>query len=97
MDWNKIDLSIALENLGEKRSNALKVRSAELPLQTYFRLLVMSKVLKKSLGGMLTTAIITYLNRNEDKHDAMLITEANARGITPEELFQGIANGEIDL
>lgn len=97
MDWSKIDLSEVFSELEPKKSSALKVRSGELPLQTYYRLVVMSKVLKKSMGAMTVTALHTYLNRNTENHENMLIAEAKARGITPEELFQGLATGEIEL
>lgn len=49
-------------------------------------------LLKKSLSQMCQTAVYTYLARNRQAHLRMLMTEAEQRGLSPEETFEQIVD-----
>ena len=63
----------------------------------YAKMVVAGKLLRKSVGAVVQTACYTYLSRNWPNHEERLIIEARQRGISPEDLFNGLVSGEIDL
>jgi len=88
MDWSKVDLPEPKDRLP---------KSGKLSNLDYYRLVVGSKIIRKSLMATIQTAVITYLDRNWDKHEDRLKMEATQRGITIEQLFEGLAKDEIQL
>ena len=88
MDWDKIDLPDPKER---------SPKSGKLSNLDYYKLLVASRIIRKSVMQTIQTAILTYLNRNWKDHEDRIIMEAKQRGITPEQLFEAIAKDEIDL
>lgn len=78
MDWKSMELP--------KPRNP-RPQVGELSLYDYWRLVVSAKLVKKSIAAILQTAVITYLERNWEKHETRLTLEANEKGISPEEMF----------
>jgi len=88
MDWDKVDLS------GVKAANPKTGRLSPLD---FAKLTVAGKLIRKSAAACIQTAILTYLQRNWEEHERRLSFEAKERGMSPEDLFSGLAKGEIDL
>jgi len=82
VNWSKVVLP--------KPKNA-RPQVGELSDLDYWKLVVASKLVKKSLAAMLQTAVYTYCSRNWEEHEKRLILEANKEGITPEEMFVKLA------
>ncbi|PSN12325.1 hypothetical protein C7271_23660 [filamentous cyanobacterium CCP5] len=87
MDWKSMELP--------KPKNP-RPQVGELGLYDYWRLVVASKLVKKSVAAILQTAVITYLERNWEKHETRLTLEANEQGISPEEMFLRYVNDDGD-
>lgn len=85
MDWEKVTLPTP--------KNA-RPQTGELGTLDYWKLVVASKLVKKSMAAMLQTAAYTYLARNWDEHEKRLIVEAQSKGKTPEEYFMELADGD---
>lgn len=85
MDWSKVRLP--------NPKNA-RPQVGELGDLDYWKLVVASKLVKKSMAAMLQTAVYTYLTRAWEQHEARLTIEANREGISPEEMFQRLVNEE---
>jgi len=79
MDISKIVLP---ENLPTK-----DIKASELAPLDVAKLRVASRLLKKSIGAVVQTAIYTYVRKCWADHEDLLIAEANQQGITPEEMF----------
>jgi hypothetical protein len=88
MDWEKIDLPDPKER---------SPKSGKLSNLDYYKLLVASRIIRKSIMATIQTAILTYLGRNWSDHEDRLKLEAKQRGMTPEQLFEAIAKDEINL
>lgn len=87
MDWSKIKVPEPTRGVTRPTSGALSTLDA-------FKLVVISKLINKSVAAIIQTAILTYLNRNWEDHETRLLVEANRLGLTPEELFNRLAQGE---
>lgn len=87
MDWKSMDLP--------KPRNP-RPQVGELGLYDYWRLVVASKLIKKSIAAILQTAVISYLEHNWEKHETRLTLEANEQGLTPEEMFMRYVNEDAD-
>ena len=83
MDWTKV-------NLPTPKNPRPQV--GELGDLDYWKLVVASKLVRKSIAAMLQTAVYTYLSRNWEEHEKRLQVEANKEGITPEEMFTKLAS-----
>lgn len=81
MDWSKVTISTPRNP---------RPQVGELGLLDYWKLVVASKLLRKSIAAVLQTAVYTYVGRTWEDHEQRLIVEAQARGITPEELFMAL-------
>ena len=88
MDWSKIDLPDPPNS---------RPQTGELGRLDYWKLSVASKLIKKSLAATLQTAVLTYLKQNWPDHEARLQIEASNKGLTVEEMFEKIAQGEIEI
>jgi hypothetical protein len=82
MDWNKVTLPSPKNP---------RPQVGELSDLDYWKLVVASKLIRKSIAAMLQTAVLTYLARNWEEHEKRLTVEANKEGITSEEMFVKIA------
>jgi hypothetical protein len=78
MDWSKVTL------LTPKNA---RPQVGELGTLDYWKLVVASKLVKKSIAAMLQTAVYTYLTHNWEEHERRLQVEAQSQGKTPEQLF----------
>jgi hypothetical protein len=87
MDWEKIELPDI---------KPTRFQCGELATLDHWKLVVASKLIKKSVASMIQTAVYTYLQRNWEEHEKRLIVEATRAGITPEEMFTRLITGEID-
>lgn len=85
MDWSQVKVP--------NPKNA-RPQTGELGTLDYWKLVVASKLIKKSLAAMLQTAVYTYLSRNWDEHEKRLQIEANKAGISPEEMFMRMIDEE---
>lgn len=85
MDWSKIKLPSPKNP---------RPQVGELSDLDYWKLVVASKLLRKSIAAMLQTAIYTYLSRNWEEHEKRLQIEANKEGLTPEEMFVKLAGDD---
>jgi hypothetical protein len=88
MDWTKVQLP--------KTKTPKRFQSGELADLDHWKLIVAAKLLRKSVAATIQTAVYTYLQRNWAEHEARLEVEAQTRGMTPEELFMELTNGEGD-
>lgn len=79
--WSEVDL----EGFTAKRLSI-----GELSTYDQARLVVSSRLMKKSLAQTIQTALLTYLNRNTEEHYNRLVIEAKLNGLTPEEMFSKI-------
>lgn len=86
MDWNKLKLP-APKNP--------RPQVGELGTLDYWKLVVVSKLIKKSLAAILQTAVYTYISRTWDEHEKRLIVEATKEGLTPEDMFMRLVNEEM--
>lgn len=78
MDWDKVHLP---------PPKTPRPQVGELGTLDYWKIVVASKLIKKSIAAILQTAVYTYLSRTWEEHEKRLIVEANRQGITPEEMF----------
>lgn len=85
MDWEKISVP--------DPKNA-RPQVGELGSLDYWKLIVATKLIKKSLAATLQTAVYTYLSRNWPEHEKRLVVMANQQGITPEDLFMSMVEEE---
>jgi hypothetical protein len=83
MDWSKVTLPSPKNP---------RPQVGELSDLDYWKLLVASKLVRKSIAAMLQTATYTYLSRNWEEHEKRLTIEANKQGISPEEMFVRLAS-----
>ncbi|HEY9695903.1 MAG TPA: hypothetical protein V6D10_01340 [Trichocoleus sp.] len=79
MDWSKVDLP---------EVKPTRFQCGELSRLDHWKIVVVSKLLKKSNAAMVQTAVYTYLSQHWEEHEKRLIAEAAAQGITAEEMFQ---------
>ncbi len=79
MDWSKVELP---------EVKPTRFQCGELSRLDHWKMVVASKLLKKSIASMIQTAVYTYLSRNWEEHEKRLMAEATAQGTTPEEMFQ---------
>jgi hypothetical protein len=86
MDWNKL-------NLPDPRNPRPQV--GELGTLDYWKLVVVGKLIKKSLAANLQTAVYTYISRTWEEHEKRLIVEANKAGISTEEMFMRLVEEEM--
>lgn len=85
MDWSKIELPEA---------KPARFQCGELSRLDHWKVVVASKLVKKSYASTVQTAVYTYLARNWDEHEKRLIVEAAAAGISPEEMFLRLIQDE---
>lgn len=85
LDFSKIDIP---------ESKTPRLYSSPLSQLDYAKILVISKLIKKSQSAIAQTAILTYLNRNWEKHLKRLCVEAKQKGITPEEYFEELLKSD---
>ncbi|MBW4523413.1 MAG: hypothetical protein KME16_27555 [Scytolyngbya sp. HA4215-MV1] len=83
MDWSKVDLP-APKNP--------RPQCGELGDLDYWKMVVASKLIKKSIAAMIQTAVYTYLSRNWEEHEKRLQIEATREGVTPEEMFMKLSS-----
>lgn len=85
MDWSKVDLPDV---------KPTRFQCGELSRLDHWKMVVASKLLKKSIAAMIQTAVYTYLAKNWEEHEKRLIVEAAREGITPEEMFVKLLSEE---
>lgn len=88
MDWDKVDFP-DIKNRAPQ--------SGALSTLDYWKLVIASKILRKSVRGIVQTAIACYLARNWAAHEERLGVEAKRLGIRPEELFERLARDKGEL
>jgi len=88
MDWDKVDLA------GVKAASPKTGKLSPLDLA---KLIVASKLIRKSVMACIQTAVLVYLQRNWEESERRLSFEAKERGMSSEDLFSALAKGEIDL
>ena len=84
MDWDKIVVP-EIKNRTPK--------TGALSDLDYLKLVASAKILRKSVMGVVQTAILCYLARNWQSHEERIKVEAQRMGIEPEELFQQLVDG----
>lgn len=90
LDWDKVRFP---EKFQTKR-----YQIGELSTLDHAKILVHSALVKRSIAETLKTAAYTFLSRNwESSMENRLRAEASRLGLTPEELFSQIINGEVEL
>lgn len=85
MDWTKVKLPTPKNS---------RPQVGELGTLDYWKLVVASKLIKKSLAAILQTAAYTYLSRNWEEHERRLMVEAQSQGKSPEQLFMELIEEE---
>jgi hypothetical protein len=85
MDWEKVKIP---------QPKNPRPQSGEIGTLDYWKLVVASKLIKKSLASCIQTAVYTYLQRNWEEHEKRLNIEARSQGVTPEELFMKFVSEE---
>ncbi|MBD2261397.1 hypothetical protein [Pseudanabaena sp. FACHB-2040] len=88
-DWSKVTLP---------RPSKAQSRPSigELSDLDWAKLMVVSKLIHKSIASVLQTAVITYLNRNWHNHLERLHIVANRENISIEEAFEKIVKEELE-
>jgi len=85
-----------IEKLIPKDIKSTRLQSSEVATLDYCKLVVASKLLKKSVAAVLQTALYTYLAKNWEEHEKRLVAEATRLGVEPEELFVLLLTQELD-
>jgi hypothetical protein len=85
MDWSKIRLPAP---------KTPRPQVGELSTLDYWKMVVASKLIKKSLAATLQTAVYTYLSRTWEEHEKRLLIEASKEGLSPEEMFMRLVNDD---
>lgn len=85
MDWSKLRLPTP---------KTPRPQVGELSTLDYWKIVVASKLIKKSVAAMLQTAVYTYLSRSWEEHEKRLLIEATKEGLTPEEMFMRLVGEE---
>jgi hypothetical protein len=85
MDWSKIKLPTPKNP---------RPQVGELGDLDYWKLVIASKLIKKSIAAMLQTAVYTYLSRTWEEHEKRLVIEANKAGVAPEDMFMQLVADE---
>lgn len=88
MDWENVKLP--------KEKRPKRLTCGELADLDHWKLIAASKILRKSVASTTQTAIYTYLGKNWADHEARIKAEALALGISPEEMFERLINGDED-
>ncbi|MBD1911264.1 hypothetical protein H6F91_11960 [Leptolyngbya sp. FACHB-8] len=78
MDWSKVKLPTPKNS---------RPQVGELGTLDYWKLVIASKLVKKSLAAMLQSAAYNYLASNWEEHERRLMVEAQSQGKSPEKLF----------
>lgn len=89
MDWEKIDIPPISDPASMPKSGKLS------PLD-YWKLFLASVAIRKSIAQVLQTAVLTYLDRNWEKHEERLEIEARHQNMTLEEYIQKLIDDELD-
>ncbi len=85
MDWSKIKLP-------EPKRNRPEV--SRLAPYDFWRLFVAARLSRRSMGQMLQSAVVTYLDDHWEELEHRLEIEATSEGKPPEEFFQSIIDSE---
>lgn len=88
-DWSKVNLPKASE--AQLRPNVGMLSDLD-----WAKLQVKRALIKKSVGAILQTAVITYVQRTWSADLERLHVLANREGLTIEEAFERIVSGQLE-
>lgn len=85
------DINKVLEILAEKglldTLSDKRLTTSKLPITLYVKLMRSELATGKDLASNVGTALLTYTDRNGDKHDQEVYARALSEGVSPEELL----------